>query len=85
MNYLSENILFKLQVGSKICNFIFLSWSPSQTAGSFDLFLDNLKLHLDAMTDNNPFFVVQLVILMLDHQVGVSMIKAIMKEVKSII
>ena len=58
VNYLSESILFQLQIGSKICNFISLYWSHSQTADSFDSFLDNLKLNLDAMTDNNLFLVV---------------------------
>ena len=55
VNCLSESILFELQIGSKLCNFIFLYRSPSQTADNFDSFLDNLKLNLDAMTDNNPF------------------------------
>ena len=58
VNYLSESILFQLQIGSKICNFISLYRSPSQIADNFDSFLDNLKLNLDAMTDNNPFLVV---------------------------
>ena len=58
VNYLSESILFQLQIGSKICNFISLYRSPSQTSDNFDSFLDNLKLNLDAMTDNNPFLVV---------------------------
>ena len=58
MNYLSDSILFELQIGSKICNFISLYRSPSQTADNFDSFLDNVKLNLDAMTNNNHFFVV---------------------------
>ena len=58
VNYLRESILFELQIGSKICNFISLYRSPSQTTDNFDSFLDNLKLNLDAMTDNNPFLVV---------------------------
>ena len=58
MDYFSESILFELQIGSKICNFISLYRSPSQTSDNFDSFLDNLKLNLDAMTDNNPFLVV---------------------------
>ena len=58
VNYINESILFELQIGSKICNFISLYRSPSQTADNFDSFLDNLKLNLDAMTDNNPFLVV---------------------------
>ena len=58
INYLSEIILFELQIGSKICIFCSLYRSPSQTADSFDLFLDDLKSNLDAMADNNPFLVV---------------------------
>ena len=45
-------------VGFKICNFISLYRSPSQTADKFDSFLDDLKLNLDTITDNNPFLVV---------------------------
>ena len=56
--YLSESILFQLQIGSKISDFISPYRPPSQTADHFDSFLDNLKLNLDAMTDNNPFLVV---------------------------
>ena len=58
VNYLRESILFELQIGSKICNFISLYRSPSQTADNFVSFLDNLKLNLDTMTDNNRFLVV---------------------------
>ena len=43
INYLSVNIPLKLQISSKICNFIFLYESPSQTADNFNSFLDNLK------------------------------------------
>ena len=50
VNYLRESILFELQIGSKICNFISLYQCPSQTADNFDSFLDNLKLNLHAMT-----------------------------------
>ena len=60
MNYLSESILFELRIGSKICNFISLYQSPSQTADNFDSFLDDLKLNLDATTDNNPFLAVSI-------------------------
>ena len=58
VNCLSESILFELQIGSKICNFISLYRSPFQTADKFDSFLDGLKLNLGTMTDNNPFSVV---------------------------
>ena len=39
VNYLSESILFELQISDKICNFISLDRSPSQTAANFDSFL----------------------------------------------
>ena len=58
MNYLSESVLFELKIGFKICNFISLYRSPSETADNFDSFLGNLKLNIDAMADNNPFLVV---------------------------
>ena len=58
VNYLSESILFQLQIGCKICKFISLYRLLSQTADNFDSFLDNLKLNLDAMTYNNLFLVV---------------------------
>ena len=60
MKYLSESILFELQIGSNMCNRISLYRSPSQTTDNFASFLDNLKLNLDAMTDNNPFLVVEI-------------------------
>ena len=58
VNYLIKSILSELQTSSKIYNFISPYRPPSQTADNFDSFLDNLKLNLDAMTDNNPFLVV---------------------------
>ena len=58
VNYLSESILFQLQIFSKICNFISLYRSPSETADNFHSFLDNLKLNVDAVTGNNAFLVV---------------------------
>ena len=58
VNYLSESILYQLQIGSKICNFISLYRSPSQTADNIDSFLDNLQLNLDSTTDNYQFLVV---------------------------
>ena len=55
-NYLGESILFELQIDSKICNFISLYRSLSETVDNFDSFLDDVNL--DAMTDNNTFLVV---------------------------
>ena len=51
MNYLIENILFQIQIISKLCNFISHYRSPSQTVNNFDSFLDNLKSNLDTGYD----------------------------------
>ena len=51
-------LLFELQIGSTICNFISFYWSPRQIADNFDLFHHDLKLNLDAMTESNSFLVV---------------------------
>ena len=82
VNYLSESILFQLQIGSKICNFISLYRSPSQTSDNFDSFLDNLKLNLNAMTDNNPYLVVAIGDFNAQSSSCASTIKVIMKELK---
>ena len=46
VNYLSESILLEVQIGSQNCHFISLYRLPSQTAGNFNSFLDNLKSNL---------------------------------------
>ena len=54
VNYLSESILLEVQIGSQNCHFISLYRLPSQTAGNFNSFLDNLKSNLTV----NPFLAV---------------------------
>ena len=58
IQYLQECINFKLNIGVKICNFISLYRSPSQTQDEFEKFIDNLKLNLDILCQNNPFLIV---------------------------
>ena len=41
INYLNECIRFELKIGDKICRFISLYRSPSQTQDEFDKFADN--------------------------------------------
>ena len=57
-NFLPLKAFYLNSVGFKICNFVSLYRSPIQTADNFDSFLDDLKLNLDAITDNNLFLVV---------------------------
>ena len=56
--YLEECINFELNIGGKICNFISLYRSPSQTQSKFEKFIENLELNLGSLCQNNPFLVV---------------------------
>ena len=58
IQYLQECINFELNIGGKICNFISLYRSPSQTQDEFEKIIDNLKLNLDILCQNNPFLIV---------------------------
>ena len=58
VQYLQECINFELNIGGKICNFIYLYRSPSQTQDKFEKFIDNLELHLETLCQNNPFLIV---------------------------
>ena len=42
INYLNECIRFELMVGDKLCNFIALNRSPSQSQDQFESFKENL-------------------------------------------
>ena len=56
--YLQESISFELKIGDKLCNFISLYRSPSQTQDEFEKFSENLERNLDRLFWNNPFLVV---------------------------
>ena len=56
--YLQECINFELNIGGKICNFISLYRSPSQTQDEFEKFIDNLELNLETLCQNNTFLIV---------------------------
>ena len=47
VNFLNEGIRFELKIDEKLCNFISLCRSPSQTQDEFDKFTENLELNLD--------------------------------------
>ena len=44
-----------MKIGRKLCNFIVLYCSPSQSQDDFETFLKNLKLNFDTILANNPF------------------------------
>ena len=58
IQYLQECINFELNIGGKICNFISLYKSPSQTQNEFEKFIDSLELNLETLRQNNPFLIV---------------------------
>ena len=51
---------FELQVGSKICEFVSIYRSPSQTSDDFEKFTDNCELTLDTLAESNSDLVVVL-------------------------
>ena len=47
-----------MKIGGKVCNFIALYRSPSQTFGDFETFPKNFELNLENIVHRNPFLVV---------------------------
>ena len=56
--YLEECINFEISFGGKLCNFISLYRSPSQSLDVFEKFADNFELNLDKVTNKNPYLIV---------------------------
>ena len=45
-------------IGNKICKFITLHKSPSQSQDDFQVFIDNLGIDLETIAQKNPFLIV---------------------------
>ena len=58
IQYLPECISFEIRIGDKLCSFISLYRSPSQSQDDFEAFSDNLELNLDVLIAKNPFLIV---------------------------
>ena len=58
IQYLQECINFELNIGGKICSFISLYRSRSQTQDKLEKCIDNLELNLETLCQNNPFLIV---------------------------
>ena len=50
--------LFDMKITDKVCNFIFLYRSPSQTLDNFGTFSKKFDLNLENIVYRNPFLVV---------------------------
>ena len=57
INYFNECVRFELMLDDKLCNFIALFRSPSQSQDQFEFFKENLELNLESVVKNNPFLV----------------------------
>ena len=58
INYLNECIVFDIKLGDKICSFVVLYRSPSQSSNEFESFSKNLELTLDRVMKNIPYMIV---------------------------
>ena len=58
ISLLDECINFELEIGDKLCRFIALYRSPSQTQDDFLLFSQNFELTFENLSENNPYLLV---------------------------
>ena len=57
---LNECINSEIRIGGKLCSFLCLYRSPSQTRDIFETFADNFELTLDSIINKNPFLIAAL-------------------------
>ena len=55
IQYLHECINFEIRIGDKLCRFLFLYRSSSQSQDEFKSFTNNFELIIDTATANNTF------------------------------
>ena len=55
IGYLNECLTLELTIGDKICNFVVLYRSPSQSQDDFETFSSNFEMTLDILAQKNPF------------------------------
>ena len=60
MQYLPECINFEIRIGGKLCRFVSLYHSPSQSQDDFESFANSFELNIDAATAHNTFLPVVL-------------------------
>ena len=60
IQHLQKCINFEMKIGEKLCNFVALYRSPTQSQDEFETFAKNLELNLHAISANNPFLTVVL-------------------------
>ena len=55
IQYLHECINFEIRIGGKLCRFVSLYCSPSQSQDDFESIANNFELNVDTATANNTF------------------------------
>ena len=60
IQFLNESINFEIRIGGKLCGFLCLYRSPSQTRDIFETFPDNFELTLHTIINKNPFLIAAL-------------------------
>ena len=55
IHIVQECIKFEIKIENKLCNFIVLYRSPSQSQDTFESFIDNLELNIDAIAAKNQY------------------------------
>ena len=58
IQYLHECINFEIRIGGKLCRFVSLYRSPSQSHDDFELFANGFELNIDTATAHNTFLIV---------------------------
>ena len=56
IQYLQECINFELKIGDKLCTFVGLYRSPSQSPDNFETFIENFELNLETLFRKTSFF-----------------------------
>ena len=57
IQFLNECINFEIRIGGKLCSFLCLYRSASQTRDIFETFADNFELTVDTIVNKNPFLI----------------------------
>ena len=80
--YLHECVNFEIRIGGKLCRFVSLYRSPSQSQDDFESFANSFELNIDTATAHNTFLLLFLVTLMLNQIYGLRAIRQRMKVLK---
>ena len=71
-----------MKIGEKLCNFVTLYCSTSQSQDEFERFTRNYELSIDTISANNPFITVVLGDFNAKSKLWYKMIKRLMKVPK---